>query len=138
MRKCRAKNFCEIVILPHNLTNKFRSLHVSVTKTAKSFISGKYNSWLSNEVPKQLRAEKAHANVKVSLKLSIIKPLYAKWIIDLYNTLKDDKKMAINGFRNAGISEAIENAKDMEKKLSTLSRKFDCKTFFLQICEATT
>ena len=114
----------------YNLTNKFRSLHVSVTKTSKSFISGKYNSWLSNEVPKQLRAEKAHANVKVSLKLSIIKPLYAKWIIDLYNTLKDDKKMAINGFRSAGISEAIENAKDMEKKLSTLSRKFDCKTFF--------
>ena len=62
---------------------------------------------------KQLRAGKEVANIKVSLKLSVIKPLHAKWIVDRYNTLKDYKEMAINGFRSAGITEAIENAKDM-------------------------
>ena len=47
----------------------------------------------------------------------LIKPLCAKWITDLCNTLKDDKEMAINGFRDAGITEAIENAKDMVEKV---------------------
>ena len=58
------------------------------------------NTILTNEVSEQLRAPKAAADVKVSLKLSVIKRLYAKWIIDLCNTLKDDKEMVINGFRS--------------------------------------
>ena len=66
---------------------------------------------------KQLRAGKAAANVKVSLRLSVIKPQHVKWIVDLYNTLKDDKERAINGFRSAGITEAIENAKDVVEKV---------------------
>ena len=45
---------------------------------------------------KQLRAGKTAADVKVSLKLSVIKPLHPKWIVDLYSTVKDDKKMEKN------------------------------------------
>ena len=117
MRKFSAKSSCEIVIIPRSLTNKFQPLDVSVNKVAKSLISDKYNYWLANEVLKQLRAGKTAADVKVSLKLSVIKPLHAKWIVNLYNTLKDDKEMAMNGFRGAGITEAIENAKDMVEKV---------------------
>ena len=40
-----------------------------------------------------------------------------KWIADLYNTLKDDKEMAKNGFRSARITEATENAKDLVGKV---------------------
>ena len=58
----------------------------------------------------------AAADVKVSLKLSVIQPLHAKWIVDLFNTLKADKEMAINGFRRAVITETIVNAKDMVEK----------------------
>ena len=68
MRKFCDKISCKIVIIPHN-------------KTAKYFISNKYNSWLANEVPKQLRAAKAAVNFKVSLKLFVIKPLHAKWTL---------------------------------------------------------
>ena len=56
------------------------------------------------------------ADVKVSLKICVIKLPHAQWIVDLYNTLKDDKEMAINDFRSAGITEAIENAIDRVKK----------------------
>ena len=116
IRKFCAKNSCEIVIIPHNLTNKFQPLDINVNKTAKSFVSHKYNSQLANEVSKQLRAGKTAADVKVSLKLSVIKPLHPKWIVDLYSTVKDDKKMEIKCFRSAGITEAIENTKDILEK----------------------
>ena len=56
-------------------------------------------------------------DVKVSLKLSVIKPLHAKWIVNLYNTLKDDGEIAINGLRRAEIAEALENAKNMVEKV---------------------
>ena len=65
---------------------------------------------------KQLGAGKAAEDVKVSLKLSIIKLLHVKLIVHLYNSLKDDKEVTINGFRSAGITEAIENVKDMVEK----------------------
>ena len=48
---------------------------------------------------------------------SVIRPLHAKWIVDLHNTLKDDKEMAISGYRSAGITQGIENAKDMVEKV---------------------
>ena len=46
---------------------------------------------------------------KVSLKLSVIKPLYAEWIVDLYKTFKDDNKW----FRIYD----LEDAKDMVEKV---------------------
>ena len=67
MGKFCAESSFEIVIISHNLTNKFQSLDISANKAAKSFISDKYNAWLANEVSKQLRAEKAAVDVKVSL-----------------------------------------------------------------------
>ena len=61
------KKSCEIVIIPHNLMNKFQPSDISVSKAAKSFASNKYNSWIVNEVLKQLRAGKAAQDVKFSL-----------------------------------------------------------------------
>ena len=78
MRKFCAKNSYEFAIIPHNLRNKFLSLDISVSKAAKSFIFDKYNSWLANEVLKQLRARKVATDVKVFPKISIIKSLHAK------------------------------------------------------------
>ena len=47
--------------------------------------------------------------------------------------------MARNGLRSVGITEAIENAKDMLEKVENLSSKFDRKSMlFLQTYEATT
>ena len=117
MRKFCAKNSCEIAIVPHNLTNEFQPLDISAKKAAKSFVFDKYNSWLANEVSKQLRAGKEVVNVEVSLKLSVIKSLHAKWIVDLYKTLKDDKEMTINDFKSEEITEAIENVNDMVEKV---------------------
>ena len=41
---CR-KNSCALIIVPHNLINKFQSLDITVDKPAKSFIKDKYNKW---------------------------------------------------------------------------------------------
>ena len=121
--KVCGKNFCEILIIPHNLANKIQLLDISANNTARSFISGRYNYWLANEVLKQLRVRKGAPGVKVCFKLTVTKKLLARWIINLYNTFKEDKKMTINGFRSAGITEAIENAKDMVENFEKLIKR---------------
>ena len=57
----------------------------------------------------------------------------------MYNTLKDDMEMARNGFRRPGITEAIENAKDIVEKVENLFKEvWLWNMFFLQTYKATT
>ena len=39
MKRLCAKNNCELVIVPHNLTNKFQPLDFSISQSAKKFFS---------------------------------------------------------------------------------------------------
>ena len=46
-------NNCAVVIVLYNWTNKFHSLDITVNKTAKCFISEKYQKWFAEEVANQ-------------------------------------------------------------------------------------
>ena len=61
---CRENN-CDLIIVPHNLTNKFQPLDITVNKPAKSFIKDKYNMWYTEQVAKQLNEGKTPADVEV-------------------------------------------------------------------------
>ena len=43
LKKLCAENNYDVMIIPHNPTNKFQPLELSVNKAAKSFIQNKYN-----------------------------------------------------------------------------------------------
>ena len=100
-------------IVPHNLTNKFRPLDISINQSTKKFISSKYNTLYADRVSKQLSNGVAPGDVKVSLKLSDLKPLHARWIVETYNHLKHQNDSIINGLDAAGFSEAITCANDV-------------------------
>ena len=44
------RNNCELVIVPHNLTNKFQPLDLTINQKAKKFISNKFNAWYAEKV----------------------------------------------------------------------------------------
>ena len=104
------KHMCQVVIVPHNLTNKFQPLDITVNKPAKSFISNKYNEWFSKQVSQQLEKGIQPADVKVSLGLIELKVMHAKWILELYNHLCHQNEIVLNGFKAASITEAVESA----------------------------
>ena len=103
----------ELVIVPQNLTNKFQFLDISINQSAKKFISNKFNAWYADRVSKQLSNGVAPGDVKVSLKLSDLKPLHARWIVETYNHLKHQNDFIIKGFDAAWISEAITCVNDV-------------------------
>ena len=92
------------------MTHKFQPLDISVNKAAKAFIQNLYNEWFSNQVAIQLKHGIDPADVKISSKLSDLKPLHASWIIELYHHLSNEAEMIINGFDSAGITEAVNDA----------------------------
>ena len=63
--KLCCKNNCALIIVPHNLANRFQPLDITLNKPAKSFIKNKYNMWYTEQVAKQLNKGKAPADIEV-------------------------------------------------------------------------
>ena len=53
-------------------------LDLSFNKAVKAEISEKYNAWIANEISMQLEKCTEPPKAKVSVKLSVIKPLHVK------------------------------------------------------------
>ena len=102
-------NKISVVIVPANMTNKFQPLDVSVNKSAKNFIKKQFSSYYTSEVHRQLQAGIAPHDIKVDLRISLLKPKHAVWVVDLYNKFQSERGAYIikNGFRRSGITEAL-------------------------------
>ena len=123
LKKLCAENNCDVVIVRHNLTNKFQPLDLSVNKADKSFIQNKYNDWFADQVFTQLQNGKDPTDVKITSKLLDLKPIHARWIVDWYNHGIKEKEMIVSGFNSAGISEAVQNAEEIYEKIENPLRE---------------
>ena len=123
LKKLCTENNCDVVIVPHNLTNKFQPLDLSVNKAAKSFVQNKYNDGFAEQVFTQLQNGKDPTDVKILSKLSALKPIHARWIVDWYNHVIKVTEMIVRGFNSAGISVAVQNAEKIYKKNENPFRK---------------
>ena len=83
------------------------------SEEAKKYVSSKFNEWYAERVSKQLMNGKAPGDLKVSLKLSDLKPLHAKWIVEMYGYLKQQKESVVKGFEKAVILEAVKMAQEV-------------------------
>ena len=116
-------NLCKVVIVPHNLRNKFQPLDISVNKSAKAFISNKCNSWFSKQVFAQLVVATEPSKVKVSPKLSDIKPLHGQWNADPSNHMREEKDTIVNRFKSTDVTEAIPSAQEIVTKVENPFRE---------------
>ena len=124
IKKLCLKNDCQLVIVPHNLTNKFQPLDISINQKAKKFVSHKFDTWYADRVTEQLRRGVAPGDVKVSMKLSDLKPLHARWIVEMFDYLKQQNESIVNGLDKAGNTEAVKSA---SKIFSRIEKPFTQK-----------
>ena len=96
------KNNIHIVVVPANCTDRLQPLDVSLNKSAKEFLRRKFQEWYAEQVRSQLQKQEEPSNV--DLKLSVIKPLGAAWLMELYDFFKINSDIIKNGFKGAGIT----------------------------------
>ena len=87
------------------------------------FIFNKYNSWFSKQISAQLALGTRNLKVTISAKLSDIKQLRVQWIVYLYNHKCKKKHTIINGFKSAGVTEAIQSAQEIVTKAENPFRR---------------
>ena len=93
------------VIIPPNTTDKLQPLDLSVNKPAKDFVRRKFQEWYSDKILDQLEN---NIEEEIDTRLSVMKPLSAQWTIEMFNYLVSHPSIIINGFREAGITEILD------------------------------
>ena len=89
------------ISIPANCTDKLQPMDLSVNKSLKDQLKTQFMEWYSSRV----YANEADAEpTPVDLRLSIMKPLNARWILKAYNYIKENKSIVENGFKEAGIT----------------------------------
>lgn len=95
-------------------------MDISVNKPAKDFLKHQFNEWYSAQVIKQLEAHdlddlEAVDLEPIDLSLAALKEILGKWFVDMANYLMYNPQFIVNGFLQAGISQALDgNDEEME------------------------
>ena len=70
----------------------------------------------------------------IDFKLSVMKPLEAKWLIELFDYLKTNNTIVSNGFKAAGIIDIFINPQRMREGYSNDVGVCVCLSVCLYIC----
>ena len=73
--------------VPAGMTHFFQPLDLTVNGEAKCFMKDTFTTWYSAEVQKQMESGNSTDEIEVDLRLSVLKPLHATWLVSLYNHL---------------------------------------------------
>ena len=92
-----------VVLIPANCTDKLQSLDLSVNKASKDFLRSEFQNWRF-ALSSQGQAERK----PVDLRLGVVKPLGARWMVSLYDYLKAKPDIVRNGFKEAGIVNCLD------------------------------
>ena len=114
--KLLKKNHILLIKVPNNMTNLFQPLDLTVNSLAKAFMKEKFAQWFASQIRQGLDSNKDIEDIEIKTPLSVLKPLHAQWLIDLYNELtsSEGRKVVINGWRASGIADAIDmGSKDL-------------------------
>ena len=93
------------VIVPPNCTDRLQPLDVSVNRAAKQFLRNKFENWYADNIAAQ---KSSGSEIEpVDVRLSVVKPMAAKWMIDLYDYFVAHPQIIKNGFKHVGITDFL-------------------------------
>ena len=98
-----ASKYVHVAIVPANCTDRLQPLDVSVNKAAKEYLRRQFQEWYSEQVCLQLQKDGDATVEPVDLRMGIVKPLGAKWMMGLYDYMKTKPDIIRNGFRHSGL-----------------------------------
>ena len=113
------ENHIFFVRVPVNMTNIFQPLDLTVNGSFKSLMKRKFTEWYSKETGKQLEENVPIEDIEIKLKVSVLKPLHASWLMEAYNHLTSSavREIIANGWKSAGITEAVSKGIEGLEKL---------------------
>ena len=104
----------KICAIPNNMTNIFQPLDLSVNRSCKFFLRREAQPWHSLQIEKQMKEGKKAHEINVDTRISIMKPLHAKWVVLFYDYTKNHSDIVLAGWRKSKIEEVFNSEEDLE------------------------
>ena len=97
------------VKVPNNMTHIIQPLDLSVNGWAKQSMRKKFAAWYAEKIREELDKGLELESIEVKMPLTVMKPLHAKWLIEMYNVMTSEqgKDVIVSGWEASGICEAI-------------------------------
>ena len=95
----------DIALVPANCTDRLQPLDLSINKAVKEFLRTQFKEWYAQVLCSQSNEGKETEGV--NLKLSVVKPLSAKWMVAVHEHIKNNPDLVKNGLKEAGISDCL-------------------------------
>ena len=94
----------ECAYVPANMTHFFQPLDSTVNGSGKQSMKKEFVTYYSDAVKQQLESG-MDLEDEVNFCLSVIKPLHAQWLVNLYNffSTKRGRQVICKGWKKAGI-----------------------------------
>ena len=83
-------------------------MDLTVNSVFKRLQRDAFSNWYALDLKQKLDAGESIEDVKMCLKLSVVKPLHAEWLKKTLSSLETKKEIVQQGFRVAGILECFE------------------------------
>ena len=99
----------EVISVPANMAHFSQPLDLTVNRQIEKFCKNKFATWYSAEVQKQVDSGVNFEDADVDLKLSVLKPIHATWLADVYNFLTNaqERGHVLKGWEKAGIKGVV-------------------------------
>ena len=74
-----------------------------------------FTSWYSAQIQSQLDSGVVLDDVDVDLRLSVLKPIHATWIVSMYNHLSssEGRQSIAKGWKKAGVTDVASGSKKL-------------------------
>ena len=84
-------------------------LDLTVNKHCKTFLKNSFSECYSRKTENELSLEKKIEDVNIQFRLTTLKPLHAKWLLEFYNhiTSETGAEIILNGWKATGIYDAL-------------------------------
>ena len=118
-----SQNKIYFVTVPNNMTHLFQPLDLTVNGHCKKFMKNEFAKWYMQQVDNALQVGTKLEDINIEFRLSVIKPLHAKWLVEYYNDISSEAgtKVIVNGFKLAGIYYAIRSDKSSVQSIDSFN-----------------
>ena len=97
------KNYIKCAYVPAACSDQLQPLDILPNRVFKRTMKQCFEDWYAEETATQIKKGVAIGDINIDLRLSVVKPLHAKWLLKSVDKLRNSEELVKTAWRNCWI-----------------------------------